>query len=180
MSTSTERSRRRRQRQREGARVVVLELFYDDLDGLAVLGQIVDADEMDQEATLSRGFVGAIACFIESVTTDATTPLPAQVSTRRSLGEPLGVLLDIPGKPADPRKTITLVYGRRDTGSAMGGEALEVYAAAPGAVLQDLADLLCPIGGDAQEQARRALPWSAQLRRPVLLDGGSGGKAVRG
>ena len=48
--TSALRMRRCRDRQRAGSRVVTIELYYDDLDGLAVLGQIANPDDLDQRA----------------------------------------------------------------------------------------------------------------------------------
>src|SRR5262249_29532957 len=59
LSTSTARSRRRRKRQKAGTRVVMFEMHFDDLDGLEALGQIIDADELDQR-TLSA----AVADFL--------------------------------------------------------------------------------------------------------------------
>src|SRR5262245_33301091 len=50
LSTSTLRMRRCRDRQRAGSRVVMIELYYDDLDGLTALGQIDDPDGLDQRA----------------------------------------------------------------------------------------------------------------------------------
>ena len=125
-------------------------------------------------AALSRSFVDAIAWFIGSAATAPKTPMPAQVSARRAIDVPLGVLLDIPAKPADPRKTITLVYGRRDgTANAMGGDMLEVYAAAPGTVLQDLADAMHPIAsaGQTRKRGNGTSPRSAQLRRLAHPEG---------
>ncbi len=48
--TSTERMRRRRERLRAHTRIVMFELFEDDIDGLTALGQITNADEMDQQS----------------------------------------------------------------------------------------------------------------------------------
>jgi hypothetical protein len=118
-------------------------------------------------AALSRSFVDAIAWFIESPATDPTTPLPAQVSARRSLDTPVGILLDVPAKPGDPGKAISLVYACREAGDdVITSDALEVYAAAPGSVLQHLADLLCPIGVASRRRCLRAPAPSAQLRWP--------------
>lgn len=141
-----------------------------ELDRTAIEDMPIPEGNGPAFAALSRCFVSAVAWIIASAATDPTTPLPAQISARRSLDVPLGVLLDVP-KPGGPGKTMTFVYGHAsENGEAMGGGALEVYAAAPGAVLQELADLLLPQGEQTWERAMPEQPRSAQLRRPSLAD----------
>src|SRR5262249_54860034 len=59
VSASTARVRRYRERRKVGTRVDMFEVGFDDLDGLEALGQIADADDLDQ-AALSN----AVANFV--------------------------------------------------------------------------------------------------------------------